>query len=113
MLTMQNGSEFLGFGPKVECPKCHNRTNPSIKQEYFKSQAFLIPIANKRGKIFCQCDTCESAWLLEKSEALVLLDEGKEYTKSVLMLLDSKDRQSIYKRLNSLGAHSIVAYLGS
>jgi hypothetical protein len=113
MLTMQNGSDTLGYGPKLECPKCHNSINPSIKQEYFKSQAFLIPIANKRGRIFCQCDTCEAAWLLEKSEAMALLDSGKDFTKSVLMRLDPKHRQSIYKRLNDFGAHGIVAYLGS
>lgn len=113
MLTMQSGSDFLGCGPSIKCPKCNNISRLSIKQEFFKQQAFLIPVTSKYGRIFQQCNTCETAWLLEKPQALQLLEEGKEFTKGLLHEMGAEFSRSVFKRLNALGAHDLVAYLGS
>ncbi len=113
MLTFQTGSEFMGFGPYMECPKCKNKVLMRINEEYVKSGVLYMPIVSKHGKIFMQCGTCETAWKLEKEEAIPLLEEGMETTKKYLMKIDSSTRKAVLKRLNKWGAHDLVVYYGS
>lgn len=113
MLTIQTGNEFMGFGPYMKCPKCANKVLMRISEEFVKTGVMYLPIVSKRGKIFMQCGTCETAWKLEIEEAIGLLEDGKETTKEYLMKVDSITRRSVLKRLNKWGASDLVIYYGS
>ncbi len=113
MLTIQSGSEFIGFGPHAKCPKCNNKVLMKVYEEFVKTGVMYIPIVSKTGKLFVMCGTCESAWNIQKKEAIDILESGKEVTKDFLTKSDEKRRKKILERLNKLGAYDLVVYLGT
>lgn len=113
MLTIQSGAEFIGYGPYQQCPNCNNKVIMSIREEYAKVGVMYLPLSTKPGRIFVQCSTCETAWKINKDEAIKLLEEGKKTTKAFLAEASPKRKKIILERLSKWGADSLVVFFGT
>jgi hypothetical protein len=124
MLTFESGTEFLGFTTKRRCTNCQNDTPFVVRAEYMKQSFAGISYSNGINHIIIQCPVCEKhsnriavRGILniskEKNRKNItdILDAGKVFTKYAVSKMDDQQKNRLYKRLNQIGAHSIVTYL--
>lgn len=124
MLQQEFGSLLIGFTAPSTCSKCNNSKPLLIYQEYVKSRGYVvIPLGTKYGGIFAFCHICEqksyfvkvSPFFSQKKSMDTVLSEleaGREYTKQWCSGLDPEKKEALFKRLNALGAHQLVQFLG-
>lgn len=122
MIQFESGSFMLGFTEEMKCSNCNNATPFQIRQDYVKQRLLLIPILTSNNAIFKLCPICDKKEYLiklkpiyvgsdKKNQVIELLERGKEYTKSWMSKLNSREQELVLKRLNGLKAYSLVRYL--
>lgn len=122
MIQYESGSSMLGFTEEMKCSNCNNATLFQIRQDYVKQSLLLIPICTSNNAIFKLCPICDKKDYLiklkpiyigtdKKNQVIELLEGGKDYTKSWMSKLNSREQELVLKRLNGLKAYSLVRYL--
>ena len=123
MLHQESGSKLIGFTKEMKCSHCGNNTPFQIRQAYLKQSFMLLPIGTAHYGIFKYCPICEQKEYVTRfkpmyssnkkiQEVVELLEGGKEITKQWIKQLSAKDKEDVFKRLNSIKAYSVVKFCG-
>ena len=123
VIGFERGSEFLGYSASRVCENCHQETPHQIREDYEQQSFFFIPTVRARHNIFLFCPVCEKKTKLvfkllyagseKRNELKDLLEGGKSYTKKVISQMSIKEQGRWAKRMNKIGAHSLIIYCAS
>ena len=114
-VTQVRDTEFLGYGPYVECTHCHNKGWLDVLQPYFQQWAYsVIPTPKSYGDFVVRCRVCQWGSTIKKKDlekVQNVLEQGKSATKETFDKMSDKNRQRILKNLNRNRLHDLARYL--
>jgi hypothetical protein len=106
-VSIRRDKVFVGFGPNLECPHCHNNGWQEVWQRYMQQWAYsVIPTPKIYSAFIVQCPICHWGFEIRKKDkprVAEILAAGKEATKRGFQTMTDKEKSRLLKHLNRNG----------